>query len=138
MLQSVINFKAVAAATIASFLFGGVWYGLLGQRWMAALGKSEAELKAAGRPMTLLFGLTIAAETAVALMLAGLLAHLGYLTPFGGALSAVLLWAGLALPIHLVNYSYQGTPWSLALIDSGHWLGVLLIQGIIIGWMGGG
>lgn len=133
-----INTVAVIAATIAAFLFGGVWYGLFGQRWMAAVGKTEEQLKAAGRPMPMLFALTIAAEFAVALMLAGLLGHFGDMTLRGGVITAALLWAGLVLPVHLINYAYQGAPWTLATIDGGHWLGVLMIEGAVIGWMGAG
>lgn len=131
-----INLVAVVLAAVAAFVFGGVWYGMLGRHWMAALGKTEAELTATGRSMAVLFALTLAAELGVALMLAGLLAHLGHVTLYGGVISAALLWAGLVFPVHLVNYGFQGAPWSLAMVDGGHWLGVLLVEGAILGWMG--
>ncbi|MBM3524115.1 MAG: DUF1761 domain-containing protein, partial [Alphaproteobacteria bacterium] len=35
-----------------------------------------------------------------------------------------------------VNHGFQGVKRALTVIDGGHWLGVLLIQGVIIGWMG--
>ena len=35
-----------------------------------------------------------------------------------------------------VNHAFQGAKRSLTLIDGGHWLGVLLIQGAILGWWG--
>ena len=36
----------MVAAAVVGFLFGGIWYGVLGKSWMAALGKTEAEIKA--------------------------------------------------------------------------------------------
>jgi len=35
-----------------------------------------------------------------------------------------------------VNYSFGKRPLKLMLIDSGHWLVVLLLQGAVIGFMG--
>ena len=32
----------------------------------------------------------------------------------------------------VVNHGFQGAKASLTLIDSGHWLGVLLVQGLVI------
>jgi hypothetical protein len=34
------------------------------------------------------------------------------------------------------NYCFVGRPLKLYLIDAGHWLAVLIVQGIVIGAMG--
>ena len=40
-------FIAVIVATIVSFVVGGIWYGpAFGKAWMAALGKTEADMDA--------------------------------------------------------------------------------------------
>ena len=44
-----INFIGVLAAAVASWIFGAVYYGLLGRQWMAALGRSEEECAQAGK-----------------------------------------------------------------------------------------
>jgi hypothetical protein len=36
----------------------------------------------------------------------------------------------------VVNYAFHGARHTLTLIDGGHWLGTLLIQGAILGWWG--
>jgi hypothetical protein len=36
----------------------------------------------------------------------------------------------------VVNYAFHGARHTLTLIDGGHWLGVLLIQGAILGFWG--
>lgn len=133
-----MNYLAVPAAGAASFLFGGVWYGVLSQQWMRALGKTEEEIKSSDRSMPLLFGITIVAQLIMAWVLAGLVGHLssGQVTIKSGLITAGLVWLGFVATALAVNHGYQGSRWSLTLIDGGHWLGVLLIQGLVIGLMG--
>lgn len=133
-----INYLAVLVAAIASFLFGGVWYGVLGKQWMAAVEKTEDEIKSAGRSMPLLFGITIAAQLVMAAVLAGLIGHLGsgQVTVWNGLVSAGFVWLGFVATTLAVNHGYQGSKTSLTVIDGLHWLGVLLIQGAIIGAFG--
>jgi hypothetical protein len=133
-----MNYWAVLAAAAASFLFGGVWYGVLGKQWMAALGKTEAEIKSAGRPLPMLFLITIIAQLVMAWVLAGVIGHLGkgQVTLRNGIISGAFVWLGFVITTLVVNHGYQGTKRKLTLIDGAHWLGVLLIQGAIIGWFG--
>lgn len=132
------NLAAVALAAAASFLFGGVWYGALSKPWLAALGKTEEDIKSAGRSMPMLFAITIVAQLIMAWVLAGVIGHLGagHVTLKNGMISGGLLWLGLVATTLVVNHGYQGSRWSLTAIDGGHWLGVLLIQGAVIGMMG--
>lgn len=133
-----LNYWAVLLATVASFLFGGVWYGMLGKPWLAALGKTEDEIGRAGRSLSQLFSLTILAELVMAFVLAGFIGHLGVgqVTLRNGLVSGAFAWLGFVLTTLVVNHGYQGSKWGLTLVDGGHWLGVLLIQGAIIGWLG--
>lgn len=131
-----MNYLAVPAAGAASFLFGGVWYGVLSQQWMRAIGKSEEEIKSSDRSMPLLFGITIIAQLIMAWVLAGLIGHMGQVNIRTGLITAALVWFGFVATSLAVNHGYQGSRWSLTLIDGGHWLGVLLIQGLVIGLMG--
>src|SRR5205085_5544280 len=42
-----VNIWAVLVSAVVFWLVGGLWYGLLfGQRWLAVVGKTEAQLKA--------------------------------------------------------------------------------------------
>jgi hypothetical protein len=54
----------------------------------------------------------------------------------GGALSGAIVWAGFVATTLLVNHGFQGAKFTLTLIDGGHWLGALAIQGAIIGAFG--
>lgn len=130
------NLLAVVAAAAASFIFGGVWYGGLSRHWLAAIGKTEDEIKSAGRPLPVLFLITILAQIVMAGVLAGILGHFGQVTVRSGMITAALLWLGFVATTLVVNHGYQGSRWSLTAIDGGHWLGVLVIQGAVLGAFG--
>ncbi len=133
-----VSYLAVLAAAVASFLFGGVWYGALSKAWLGALGKSDGELKSATLPLPALLLLTIAAQLVMAWVLAGIIGHLGpgRVTLSNGLMAGALCWLGFVATSLSINHGYQGARGLLTLIDGGHWLGVLLIQGAVIGAMG--
>ena len=136
-----INYWGVLAAAVASWVFGAIYYGALGKQWMVALGRSEAQIKARDErkvvpvvPMIVSF----VAEIVMAFMLAGLIVHLdaGVSTIKAGLLTGGFVWLGFVVTVLATNYGYQQMKPSLTAIDSGHWLGVLLLQGLAIGAIG--
>jgi hypothetical protein len=131
-----MNYWAIVAAAAASFVFGGIWYSVLAKQWMAAVGKSEAEIRQTGMiaPMVV----TVVCQLAMAWVLAGVIGHLGagQVTLRNGLISGAFCWFGFVLTSLVVNHAFQGSKRMLTLIDGGHWLGVLLIQGAVIGVMG--
>lgn len=129
-----IDFLAVMAAAAASFIFGSVYYYALGGPWRNAIGKTEEEIAANMSPKT--FIIAAIAQLVMAFMLSGVLLHLGGGSLRAGLISGVFLWFGFVLTTMTVNHAFQGARGSLTLIDGGHWLGVLAIQGCILGWMG--
>lgn len=134
-----LDYIPVLLAAAASFVFGGVWYNLFSRQWMEAVGMSPEP--AQGERGTIgLYVLALVAQLVMAWMLAGVLHHLslGGLAPGirTGMISAALIWLGFVVPTMVVNYAFHGAKRALSLIDGGHWLGVLLIQGAIIGWWG--
>lgn len=129
-----MNYVAIIAAAIASFMFGALWYGALSKPWMEAVGKSPDELSNASPAMLIAAG----SQLVMAFVLAGLIGHLGegQVTMLNGIISAAFVWTGFVLTTLLTNHAFQDGNWKLAAIDGGHWLGVLLVQGAIIGWLG--
>jgi hypothetical protein len=53
-----------------------------------------------------------------------------------GLVYGFLFWLGFVATTIAVNQRYQGYGWMLTVIDTGHWLGVLLLIGAIVGWWG--
>jgi hypothetical protein len=136
-----VNFLAILAAAVAAWIFGAVYYGLLGKAWIAALGETAETLKAkqagkSGLVKIVPFILSFVAELTMAYVLYGLLGHLGTYTVRAGIISGAFCWFGFILTTVAVNNAYPGRKIMLTAIDSGHWLGVLLIIGAIMGWFG--
>ncbi|MEC9403776.1 MAG: DUF1761 domain-containing protein [Pseudomonadota bacterium] len=126
-----INLIAVAAAAIVSFLFGALWYGILGKAWMNAAGLTKEQT----RPNPVVFATTFFCQIIMAFVFAGVIYHTGGTDIRNGIISALMIWVGIVITTQIVNHRFQGLSWNLTLIDGGHWLGVLLVQGIVIGWL---
>ena len=133
-----LNYMGIVVAAAASFAFGSVYYMTLAKRWMAALGKTEEQIKADGSMKPVVFVITAVAQLIMAWVLAGIIGHLGtgQVTPVNGLISGAFVWFGFVLTTQVINHGYQGAKNSLTVIDCGHWLGVLLVQGLVIGLFG--
>ena len=74
----------------------------------------------------------------MAWVLAGLLSHLGpgQTTVWNGIVSAAFVWLGFVATTIAVNNMFSYRKPKLSVIDSGHWLVVLIVMGAIIGAFG--
>lgn len=124
-----INLLAAGAAAVASFIIGAVWYGVLGKAWMKAAGLSEEQT----RPDPVTMAIAFACQVVMAIVFAGIIYHTGETTIRTGIISAVMVWVGIVMTTQIINHRFQSKPWSLTLIDGGHWLLVLLVQAVVIG-----
>jgi hypothetical protein len=134
-----INTFAVVLAAVGSFLFGGMWYGIFAEQWLAAANLRQDEIRHGGwQTNAVPFIIAFVALLIMAYVLAGTIGHLGpgQVTVRNGVISGAFIWAGFVMTSLVVNHAFQGVRRALTLIDGGHWLGVLLIQGAIIGWFG--
>jgi hypothetical protein len=133
-----VNYVAVMLAAAASFVFGGIWYGVFSQQWMEAAGMTAEDIKPSGGPVLSPYINAFLAELVMAFMLAGVLGTLGggHMNVKTGLITGAMMWLGFIMSSLVVNHSFQGAKKTLTLIDGGHWLGVLLVQGALIGWMG--
>lgn len=124
-----IDTLAVVLAAIASFAVGALWYGVLGKPWMRAARLTPDMTK----PTPLLFVISFVCELLMALIFALLIGHFEAATFTDVLAAAFFLWIGFVATTIVVNTRYQGFGWDLPLIDGGHWLLVLLVQGAVLG-----
>ncbi len=131
-----LSYLAVLFAAVAGFAFGAAYYITLGNHWMRALGKTKKEIENRKSPVP--FIIAAVAQLLMAYILAGAIGHLGFDTVNvrNGVITGLFMWVGFVLTTVSVNYAFQGQKAMLSVIDAGHWLGVLALQGLIIGWMG--
>lgn len=135
-----LNVWALPLAAVLSFMFGGVWYGVLSKTWMDAANLSKDKIDSGGGMSPKPLIITYLAQLFMAWMLAGVILHMvkaGIPATFkNGMISASFIWAGFIMTTLIVNHQFQMQKRSLTVIDGAHWLGVMLIQGAVIGAWG--
>jgi hypothetical protein len=136
------NYLAIFVAALAGFGFGAVYYMTLARPWMNAVGWTAEEqarhAKGELNPGKTPFVIAILANLVMAIVLAGIVSHLGpgQTTVRNGIISGAFCWLGFVLTTMATNYAFTARKPALTLIDGGHWLGVLLIMGAVIGAFG--
>lgn len=130
-----ISYTAVLIAAIASFVFGGLWYGVFAKRRLGSTGDGTTK----GAFSVAQFAIIFIAQLVMAWMLAGILLHVTRggipLSARNAIISAMLIWVGFVMTSLSASHALQGTRFTAPLIDGGHWLGVLLIQSAILAAM---
>jgi Protein of unknown function (DUF1761) len=131
-----INYLAIVIAAAAAFVFGGIYYHVLADAWMKALGVTKKSMSKGASHTPLI--VTIIAELIMAWVLAGLVGHLGpdQVTIQNGIVSGAFVWLGFVATTLVVNNAFGRRKLALSVIDAAHWLTVLAIMGAIIGAFG--
>jgi hypothetical protein len=114
-----MNWLAIIIATIAFWLVGALWYGLLfAKAWQRLAGVSESP-GAAG--IARIIGLTVVLEFLVVMTLGHLFARI---MPNDRATMMIAIGFGLTImaPAIGINYLHQRRPLALFLIDAGHFV----------------
>ncbi|WP_448213957.1 DUF1761 domain-containing protein [Colwellia sp. MEBiC06753] len=123
-----INFFAVIAAAVSSFLVGGLWYSplLFGKKWMVESGFDETK---AG-PSLKVFGLSFLYALFAALIFSLLL---GPNPTMAKAIEfATLVSIGLIVTSFGINYQFSNKSAMLLLIDGGYHTAQFLLYGVIL------
>jgi hypothetical protein len=127
-----INWMAVIAATLSTFILGGIWYSpaLFGKAWMRENGFTDESLKR--RNMGVVFSLSFVYSLLMAANLAAFIGDpkidtkmattYGFLTGFG--------WVALGLAIVAL---FEGRSWKYMLINGGYMTVAFTIMGLILG-----
>jgi hypothetical protein len=129
------TYIAVVVAALAAWIFGAIWYGVLGKTWMAASGiaPDEIERRRKERKMPLApMVVSFLCEIVMAVLLSLLLATLGVGDLISGAIVGLVLGIGFIATSVLVNNMFQGRKLMLSVIDSAHWIIVLAIEGAVL------
>lgn len=136
-----VNWLSVVIAAVASFVFGAIYYTTLGKFWLAAQGKTmdACRIENAGKSTfakAIPFILSFAGALIMGVTLYGILTHSGLWSLRAGIISGAFCWFGFVLTTVVINNAYANRKVMLSVIDGAHWLGVLMIIGGIVGWMG--
>jgi hypothetical protein len=133
--MSLVNWAAVAAAGIAAFMLGGLWYSaLFGKLWIRLQGWNDqkvAEMKARMSPAKFLGGM-VAAYTVLAFTVELLVVAIGLRGPVEGACLGSILWLGPAAAIGFTGYLASDRWFGGFGLDAAFQLIALVTQGVIL------
>ncbi len=130
---SQVNYLSVPLAAVAAWVFGAIWYTALGRAWAAGHGWVIDKPQ---MPPVSTLALSLVCLLVMATMFYGVVFHIGEINVERALFSAVMVWIGFVATTIVVNYRFSRKSWTLILIDAGHWLGVLLVMGAVIGAIG--
>lgn len=134
-----LNWIAIGISTLVSMAIGAGWYSGLAKPWIAANGFSDEQIRSVEANDTpIIYVIAAVCHLVMAIVLSGVIFHAGGtdITIMDGVLTAFLIWIGFVVTTMCVNHRFQFKPWALTVIDSGHYLAVMLAQGAILGWFG--
>ena len=124
---------SIVAAGLAAWIFGWIWYGVLGKAYQRALGKDPQAREGRKMPLTPL-AVCLVAELVMAAVVYQILTNLALLGgALHGAVAGLTLGIGLPLMAIIVNNAFQQRNRLVTVIDGLHWVLVLVIEGAVIG-----
>ena len=131
MLDIPINWWAVLVAAVVGYLIGAVWYAppVLGNRWLAALGKSRDQLGSPAIPMAMQFLVTVV----MAIVLAAIVARFGAVDAVQGARVGFIVAVGLIGASMLTDWLFSGWSMRLFWIQCGYKVVFITVMGAILG-----
>ena len=120
----------ILAAALAAWIFGAVWYGVLGKVWMRAQGIDPETCKDKKMPLAPM-AVSFVSEVVMAFVLSGVL-PLGEMSWMAGAGGGLLMGVGFMATSTLVNNMFQQRKLMLSVIDGAHWIIVAAIEGAVL------
>ena len=136
MAQPVINYLAVLAAAVVSFVIGWVWHSpvLFGKAWMKLSNmdkKKIEEHKKSGKMGSSLF-FQFVATLITGYVLAYFVGYAGAKTAMDGVVLGFWVWFGFFATTQLGMVLWENKPFKLYLINTLHYLVTLAVMGAIL------
>jgi len=130
-----INYWAIVVAALAYFFLGGVWYTLLTEQWLRALGTTKEEImaRAGGSDSPVPYITSFLCNLLVAYVLWWVINATGRSSAMRGMHIGLLMWLGFVATTLLTEYSFEVRPHSLFAINAGYPLIGMVIMGAILG-----
>ena len=127
-----LNWLAVLAAAVSTFVIGGLWYSpvLFGRIWMSVNNLSEADL--AKSNMARIFGLSFFFALIMAANLAAFLAEPKTTAAWGATAGFLAGFGWVALAIATIAL-FERRSWKYVLINGGYMTVSFVIMGLILG-----
>ncbi len=127
----IVNVVAILLATCAGLVVG------VGYRMFAGQQVNRLEGHGSRRPVSLVITAFVAEFWLCSILAGALILAPQQADPWVMALgSAVVIWIGFIVPVLMVTHLFHGLSLASALLDSGHWIAVLLAQAAVLHLVG--
>ena len=135
-MQVHVNFLAVAAATLASYILGAIWYGVIFKNtWVRLTGITDMKPKPVNFILVLVAMFVMAYVLHHSIVFGDAYLKAGGIS--GGLEGAFFLWMGYVATVTLTTKLYENKPWGLWILDNAFWLVVMMLMSIILSvWPG--
>src|SRR5262249_15129270 len=130
-----VNYLAVLSCGVLMFILGGLWYSplLFAKRWMALMGMTEADIKAASsKSMPLQYLAVFICGLISSWALAVIMNHFENLSALRGGMIGAFCWLGFAGATSFGTALFSMKPKQLWLINSGYNLVAFVLAGVIL------
>ncbi len=129
MFSTDVNFLAVLVAAVAYFIIGGLWYSVLfGKAWLAAIGKTEEEVRSeGGAPVAYVVSFISSLISAYFLAI-----FMNGTTLQAGLAMGLWVWMGFVATTNSPPYFYENRNKKLYLIYGAYTLVSFLVMGAIL------
>lgn len=121
----------VLIAGVAGYVFGAVWYGVLGQHWQAAAGLTDEDVRP-GRNL-LAYIIALLCNIVVAGMMRHVFVASGVYGAAPGLVSGFGLGAFVAGAYLMMSYTFSRQAAAMKMIDIGHAAGSAAAIGLALG-----
>ena len=131
-----VNYLAIIVSAIVGYAIGMIWYSplLFGNIWMNLQGFSKKDIsKAKKKGMGKVILLGFITTLIMTLVLNYLIGLFGYAAAADGALLGFWIWLGFLATTMLGSVLWENKPVPLYLINTAHYLVVLVVIGAILG-----
>jgi len=125
------NVFAITFVVVFQQCIGFIWYSpmVLGKQWLAEVGKTTEELKAAGVTPYIV---SIIVAYILCIILSRLIYETKATTASQGVNLAILLWLGFSVSTGITHYLFSGHGLNLFMIDAGHNLVGMILAGFVL------
>ncbi len=132
-MEVTLNYAAILVAGLVNMMIGAAWYSpaLFGNIWMKGMKINKKDIK-----MDKTMGLRYAVAFVMGLLMVYILAHyIDYMqadTASEGAETAFWPWLGFIIPVMAGDVLWNGKPFSVFAINTGHYLVALMAAGVLL------
>ena len=126
-----LNYGAIVVAGLVYWFIQAGWYTLLSNQWVAAIGKTKADMQ--GGASLIPFIGSLLCDIVVAWALAWVLTRTGRTTALAGAVTGAALSIGFFATGLLTNYLFEQAPRMLFYLNAGCALVGMTAAGAVVG-----